>query len=87
MLLHVTEELYEDDPENDPYDGGDASKIGFTAASIALLCRQLSVPIHIKWEVAKLRVIPLNGLNMKRWRCTSGGTTCTLWRTLQSRGR
>ena len=37
VLLIVTEELYGEDEENDPYDGGDASKIGFTAAAITQL--------------------------------------------------
>ena len=54
MLINATAALYEDDPDNNPYDGGDASKIGFTAASIALLCRQLCVPIHIKWGGYKI---------------------------------
>ncbi len=53
MLMHVTEALYEDE-ENDPYDGGEASKIGFTAAAIAQLCRELGVPIHIKWGGCKI---------------------------------
>ena len=54
MLLDVTEELYENDPENDPYDGEAVSKIGFTAAAITQLCRDLCVPIHIKWGDCKI---------------------------------
>ena len=53
MLLSVTEALYEDE-HNDPYDGGDASKIGFTAAAITQLCRELGMPIHIKWQSSKI---------------------------------
>ena len=62
LLMHITEEIYEDDStngtngmvENDPYDGGDPNKIGFTAAAITQLCRELGVPIHIKWGGYKI---------------------------------
>ena len=54
MLVHATEALYEDDDENDPYDGGDASKIGFTAAAVVQLCRDLGAPVHIKWGGSKI---------------------------------
>ena len=54
MLVHATEALYEQDDENDPYDGGDASKIGFTAAAVVQLCRDLGAPVHIKWGGAKI---------------------------------
>ena len=53
MLLHATEAVYEDS-EDDPYDGGDPNKIGYTAAAIAQLCRDLCVPIHIKWGGSKI---------------------------------
>jgi hypothetical protein len=53
-LIHITEELYEDNPENDPYDGGDPNKIGFTATAITQLCRELGIPIHIKWGGCKI---------------------------------
>ena len=54
MLIHVTEELYEDDEDNDPYDGEVCQNIGFTAAAAMQLCRQLGVPIHIKWQNCKI---------------------------------
>ncbi len=60
MLLHVTEALYEGDPDNDPYSDYDGAfqekilKVGFTAAAIAQLCRELGVPIHIKWGGCKI---------------------------------
>ena len=54
MLLHITEALYEDDPENPYDDSGDMTKIGFTAAAITQLCRELGVPIHIKWGGCKI---------------------------------
>ena len=57
MLLDVTEALYEDDPENDPYDGEARTNwfhIGFTAAAITQLCRELGIPIHIKWGGCKI---------------------------------
>ena len=52
MLIHATESIYEDDPES-PYDG-DPSKIGFTAAAVTQLCRDLGVPVHIKWSGRKI---------------------------------
>ena len=66
MLIHVTEELYEDDEDNDPYEVstfcshiGDGevchyTNIGFTAAAVMQLCRELGVPIHVKWQNCKI---------------------------------
>ena len=65
MLIHVTQELYEDDEDNNPYDGdvtniGDSEVseifryIGCTAAAIKQLCRDIGVPIHIKWQNCKI---------------------------------
>ena len=54
MILHVSQELYDDGPEN-PYDGEVSEKIGFTAAAITQLCRELGVPIHIKWRGCKIK--------------------------------
>ena len=66
-LIHITEELYEDNPENDPYDGGDPNKIGFTATAITQLCRELGIPIHIKWGGCKIvKVTCLKLLNMNQ---------------------
>ena len=48
MLLHATDAVY-DESEGDPYDGGDPNKIGYTAAAIMQLCRDLGVSVHIKW--------------------------------------
>ena len=62
MLLNVTEELHEDDGR-DPYSDCDgpqlgapllANKTGFTAAAVSQLCRELGVPIHIKWGGCKI---------------------------------
>ena len=47
MLINVTEELYGDDTENNPYDGELNAKIGFTAAVIAQMWRELGVPIKV----------------------------------------
>ena len=52
--MHVTEAIYEDDTENTPYDGGDVTESGFTASAITQLCRDLGVPIHIKWGGCKI---------------------------------
>jgi hypothetical protein len=57
MLIHVTAEIYEDDEDNNPYDGEvgkSFTHIGFTAAAIMQLCRELCVPIHIKWQNCKI---------------------------------
>ena len=54
---YVTEQLYEDDEDNDPYVGEvDANRvhIGFTAAAVMQLCRDIGVPIHIKWQNCKI---------------------------------
>ena len=48
MLIHVAEELYENDEDNNPYDGEAVTNIGFTAAAVMQLCRELCVPIHNK---------------------------------------
>ena len=56
MPIHVTEALCEDDPDN-PYDSEVCQKttnIGFTVAAIMQLCRELGVPIHIKWQNRKI---------------------------------
>ena len=43
MLNTITEDLYPDDEDlRDP-------KVGFTAAAILQLCKEVEVPIHIKW--------------------------------------
>ncbi len=57
MLVHATEALYEEDAENSPYDGEvrtTGSHIGFTAAAIVQLCRDLGAPVHIKWGGSKI---------------------------------
>lgn len=53
MLVHVTEELYEDNPDN-PYDGRPCLDVGFTAAAITQLCREIGILIHIKWGSSKI---------------------------------
>ena len=54
LLMNVTEMLYEDDEDNDPYEMGSFEKIGFTAAAVTQLCRELGVPIHVKWQNCKI---------------------------------
>ena len=51
--------IYEEDVENpySDYDGdfnANCVKVGFTAAAISQLCRDLGVPIHIKWGGCKI---------------------------------
>ncbi len=48
MLINISDELYEDDPEMLD------AEVGFTAAAITQLCRELGVPIYIKWQNCKL---------------------------------
>ena len=45
MLWDVTEALYEGDEDNPAEEG-----IGFSAAAITQLCKDLCVPVHIKWH-------------------------------------
>jgi len=49
MLWNVTEALYEGDQDNPPEQG-----IGYSAAAITQLCRDLGVPVHIKWQNPKI---------------------------------
>ena len=84
MLVHVTEALYEDDPEN-PFDGEagtDLTHIGFAAAAITQLCTELGVPIHIKWGGCEIESHTPDTRNTSRWPCTSGETIATAWGTL-----
>ena len=50
MLTTITEEMYgeEDEDLRDP-------KVGFTAAAILQLCKDIEVPIHIKWGEHKIQ--------------------------------
>ncbi len=61
MLTRVTEALYEDNPENNPYEEGgevpaNCRNIRFTAAAITQLCRELGVAIHIKCGGCKIEL-------------------------------
>ena len=51
-LLEITRIIYEEDQVNDPYDGGDASTIGYTADAIVGLARGSNIPAHVMWGVA-----------------------------------
>ena len=51
MLLHISEELYE---ESDVYEDCDIIRTGFTAAAMVQLCKELNVPIHVKWQNCKI---------------------------------
>ena len=48
-LLEITRRIYEEDPENDPYDDGGASTIGCTAATIMELACGFNIPVHVTW--------------------------------------
>ena len=48
-LLEITRRKYEEDPENDPYDDGGASTIGYTAAAIMELACGFNIPVHVLW--------------------------------------
>ena len=67
-MVEVTRRIHENDPEG-PYDEGQdkgaeppalcCEQVGFTAAAIEELCRDLGVPIHIIWgETTIGAVIP-----------------------------
>ena len=47
MLQTITEDLYDDEDLRDP-------KVGFTAAAIVQLCKEVECPIHIKWGSHKV---------------------------------
>ena len=53
MLMHISEDIYENDEDNNPYDGHNMLDVGFTGAAIKQLCIELNVPIHIKWHNKK----------------------------------
>ena len=53
-LLEITRRIYEEDPENDPYDGGDASTLGYTAATIMELAYGFNIPVHVMWGRNKI---------------------------------
>ena len=46
-LLEITRRIYEEDPENNPYDDGDASTVGYTAAAIMELACNFNIRVHI----------------------------------------
>ena len=52
MLWNITEEIYEGDEDNPPEQG-----IGYSAAAITQLCKDLQIPVHIKWNGTKIEVI------------------------------
>ena len=49
MLWNVTEALYEGDEDNPAEES-----IGFSATAITQLCKDLCVPVHIKWQNSKI---------------------------------
>ena len=49
LLWNVTEALYEGDEDNPPEQG-----IGYSAAAITQLCKDLSIAVHIKWNGSKI---------------------------------
>ena len=58
MLIHVTQELYEGDEDNNPYNGEvcHVTNIGFTAAAVMQLCREIGAPIHVKWPSCNIEL-------------------------------
>ena len=52
-LLDSTRRIYAEDPDNDPYDDGGASTIGYTAAAIMELTYGFNIPVHVKWGYSK----------------------------------
>ena len=46
--------MYEEDPENDPYDGSDVSTLGYTAAAIMELASGFNTPVHVMWGRSKI---------------------------------
>ena len=50
MLTSITENLYNDEEDADLRD----PNVGFTAAAILQLCKDIDVPIHIKWGENKI---------------------------------
>ena len=48
--MEITQTLYKNDPES-PYDG---EIVGFTAAAIEILCKELGLCLHVKWGNSKI---------------------------------
>ena len=54
-LLEITQRIYEEDPENDPYNNDcDAPIVGYTAAAIMELARGFNIPVHVLWGPNKI---------------------------------
>ena len=53
-LLEITRRIYEEDPENDPYDGSDVSTLGYTAVAIMELACGFNIPVHVMWGRNKI---------------------------------
>ena len=53
-LLDRTLRIYEEDPENDPFDDGDVPSIGYTAATIMELTRGCNIPAHVMRGLSKI---------------------------------
>ena len=47
--LETTRRIYEEDPENDPYDGGNVSTLGYTVAASMELASGFHIPVHVLW--------------------------------------
>ena len=47
--MEIMRRIYEEDPENEPYDDGDASTIGYTAVAIMELACGFNIPAHVMW--------------------------------------
>ena len=66
-LLEITGRIYEEDPENDPYDGNDVSTLGYTAAAIMELASGFNTPVHVMWGRSKIDSCVPTRSNTKRW--------------------
>ena len=54
-VYRITKEIYTNDEINNPYD--DFNKIsGFTGQTILELCKELEIPLHIKWNDTKIEM-------------------------------
>lgn len=53
-LLEITRRIYEEDPDNGPYNDGDAPNVGYSAAAILELARGFSIPVHVMWVQSKI---------------------------------
>ena len=64
-LLEITRRIYEEDPENDPYDGSDVSTLGYTAAAIMELACGFNIPVHVMWGASQNRFLCADTISIR----------------------